>query len=286
MPELPDLLYIRKQLEARLPGHRITSVEIRKPIILRVLVDGDVHALCVGRTFGAVEIHGPFLRFALGSDLTMVVNLMLAGRVQMQLAGEKPVGHQCISFTLEDGARLNLCDEKEMAKVYLLHPEQIASVPRYIEQGIDILSAAFSVEAFRALVAQHRRKQVRVMINDQTALSAIGNAYADEILFDAGIHPKTLVARLSADQIDGLHLSIRRVMEEAARAVEAAGEPIHVKVREHVKVRNRHGEACPRCGETIRREGVRGYDVFFCPRCQPASRKSFIDWNSLPKSGK
>ena len=60
--------------------------------------------------------------------------------------------------------------------------------------------------------------------------------------------------------------------------VEKAAQPIQVKVRDHMKVRNRKGEPCARCGTTIRREGVRGYDVFFCPVCQPATRKVFIDW--------
>jgi len=92
------------------------------------------------------------------------------------------------------------------------------------------------------------------------------------------IHPKTFVTRLGAEDIERLHEAIRGVMKWGAVCVNAAQQPIHVKVRDHMKVRNRRGEPCPRCGTTIRREGVRGHDVFFCPACQPASRKVFIDW--------
>jgi len=90
--------------------------------------------------------------------------------------------------------------------------------------------------------------------------------------------PKTFVSKLTEEEISVLFDSIGSVMDWGIREVEKAAQPIHVKVRDHMKVRNRRGEACPRCGTTIRREGVRGYDVFFCPACQPASRKLFIDW--------
>ena len=73
---------------------------------------------------------------------------------------------------------------------------------------------------------------------------------------------------------------IRWGIEEVARAQ----QPIHVKVRDHMKVRNRKGSPCVRCGTTIRREGVRGYDVFFCPTCQASTRRSFIEWRTSPGS--
>ncbi len=279
MPELPDLLYIRKYLERNLAGVRITGVDIAQPIVLRTAVRGDPAGLLTGRTIVAVSLRGPFIRLSLDPPLDLVVNLMLAGRLQHQRPGERPVGHRCVSFLLGDGSRLNIADEKKMAKVYCVDAGNYGVIPKFDRQGVDILSDAFTLPAFRSLVSLHGRKQVRVFINDQTILSAIGNAYADEILFEARIHPKTFVGKLGADQVDALYAAIRSVMRWAIEEVERAGEPIEQKVRAHLRVRNRHGEACPRCGTTIRREGVRGHDVFFCPRCQPASRRLFIDWN-------
>ena len=107
---------------------------------------------------------------------------------------------------------------------------------------------------------------------DQAALSAIGNAYADEILFAARIHPKTSCSSLSAEQRRALYESIRSVMAWGIAEVEKAAQPIEVKVRDHVKVRNRKDEPCPVCGTKIRRVGVLGYDSFFCPQCQAASQ--------------
>jgi hypothetical protein len=80
---------------------------------------------------------------------------------------------------------------------------------------------------------------------------------------------------------DSTGMDRRKRLPPAARE---AAEPIHVKVRGQLRVRNRRGEPCPRCGSTIRREGVRGHDVFFCPRCQPATRRHFFDRGSAPGS--
>ncbi len=151
------------------------------------------------------------------------------------------------------------------------HPREGSrkGIPGWREQGVDILSPAFTREAFERLI-ESRRDQVRVFVMDQSAMSAVGNAYADEILFAAGIHPKTPCNRLAEDRRGRLYEAIRGVIAWGVDEVERAGRPLEDKVRDHVKVRNRLGEPCPVCGTTIRRVGVLGYDSFFCPRCQPA----------------
>ncbi len=113
---------------------------------------------------------------------------------------------------------------------------------------------------------------------DQRSLSAIGNAYSDEILFAAGIHPKTLCSQLAGSDIERLYNSIKEVIAWGITEVAKAAEPVEVKVRSHLKVRNRKGRACIICGTTIRRVGVLGYDAFFCPRCQPHYWEHFINW--------
>ncbi|HET6272513.1 MAG TPA: DNA-formamidopyrimidine glycosylase family protein [Bacteroidota bacterium] len=278
MPELPDLVYIRKHLAQEIVHSAIAQVTIREPIVLRVAIDMPFEATLIGSEITAVDVHGPFLRFGLSRSVELILNLMLAGKLQLQGGDEKPFGHLCVALHLSSGQRLNLCDDQKMAKVYVVRSDDYRQIPRYREQGVDILSPEFTPDRFRNLAKQNSRKQVRVFINDQSILSAIGNAYADEILFEAGIHPKTFVNKLSAEELQRLYEAIINVIKWGIEKVEAAHQPIHVKVRDHMRVRNRRGEPCPRCGTTIRREGVRGHDVFFCPSCQPASRKMFIDW--------
>ena len=278
MPELPDLLHMQKYLATHVCGKTVTAVRIKQPIVLRILIDRHIEKLLLGNSITEVTLRGPFIRFALSDGLDLVMNLMLAGKIQHQHVGEKPEGYLCFSLSLADGSILNFCDEQLMVKAYLVPNGSYAIIPQYEHQGMDILSEEFTLERFSALATKHSRKQVRTFINDHTILSAIGNAYADEILFDAKIHPKTFVTRLSPAEIETLYSSILSVIAWGTREVEKAQQPIHVKVRDHLKVRNRRGQPCPRCATTIRREGVRGYDVFFCPNCQPASRKLFIQW--------
>lgn len=270
MPELPDLVYIRKYLAREVMDRAITSVTVKQPVVLRVAVEGTVESVLNGKGFESVEIRWPFIRFGLSGSTDLIVNLMLMGKIQHQRTGEKPEGYLCIALRLDNSTQLNICDEQKMAKVYVVPATAHDIIPKYNQQGIDILSGSFTLEVFRSLAGTHSRKQVRVFINDHTIMSSIGNAYADEILFDAGVHPKTFVARLADADIEKLHSSIQSVMRWGIEEVEATHQPIHVKVRDHMKVRYRKDEPCPRCGTTIRREGVRGHDVFFCPACLPA----------------
>jgi formamidopyrimidine-DNA glycosylase len=141
--------------------------------------------------------------------------------------------------------------------------------------GLDVLSPQFTAERFVSLL-KRRRDQVRVFLLDKTALDSLGNAYADEVLYEAGIHPKTWCRSLSHEEALRLHKAIGDVMREAAAEVARRGEPIEVKVRDFLKVRLK--EECPRCGSKIRKAGVRGMDAYFCPRCQPATRAGLVDW--------
>jgi len=265
MPELPDLLYIQKYLHRTIVGRTVTSVIVKRPVVVRNALDKPLEDSLRGKRVEATRIAAPFVALALEREIDLVLNLMLAGKIQHQRPREKAEGYCCLSLLLDDDTRLNICDEQQMAKVYLVHRGAYSSIPKYRQLGIDILSAEFTSLRFRDLARQHSRKQVRVMINDHTVLASIGNAYADEILFDAGIHPKTFVGKLTAEELARLHDSIVLVMRWGISEVEKAAQPIQVKVRDHMKVRNRKGE--------------RGYDVFFCPKCQPATRKVFIDWN-------
>lgn len=278
MPELPDLVNIEKQLNASLPGKKIAQIKVKEAIVLRILIDELFEVALKNKQFNRVYRHGPFLGFQFDEDLELVLHPMLAGRLQLLSETEKPGRGLCFSFYFEDGTVLHYLDDKRMGKVYLIKQGDYQQIPKYLHQGVNILSRDFTLEKFRELI-QNRRQQVRVFLMDQSALSAIGNAYADEILFDAQIHPKTFCSQLNAEEIERVYESIRSVIRWGVKEVDKAQQPIEVRVRDHLCVRNRKHQPCPRCGTTIRTSGVLGHDAFFCPRCQPAKRKQFIEWS-------
>lgn len=283
MPELPDLVYLQKKLSPLLQKQRVIAVEVNEPIVVRMLLPGDFVGALAGRTFLEVRRHGPFLVFALDENRELVIHPMLAGRFKMTEADAKAGASTCASLQLVNGTAFHYLDAKKMGKVYLVAAGDYQSIPRFLNQGIDLLSDQFTLDHFRARM-QKSRKQVRVLIMDQTVVSAIGNAYADEILFCAGIHPKTFCYQLDVAAIDKLHHCIIEVMRRGIAEVENAAPALEDKYREHMRVRNRKDQPCPKCGTKIRRAGVLGYDTFFCPTCQPPSRQQFIDWRKIPKT--
>jgi len=258
------------------------EVEVKEPIVVRMLVSGSFGQVLAGEEFGEIHRHGPFLSFTLRSK-ELVIHPMLTGRLHLA-QGDLSSGttitpaHLCFSLHLDGGNVLHYSDQKKMGKVYVTRQHYYAQIPGYLDQGVDITSDEFTPGLFKGLIAQSRT-QVRVFLMDQANLSALGNAYSDEILLEAGIHPKTLCNQLGAEEVEKLYSSVRSVVSWGIEEVEKAAKPIEVKVRDHMRIRNRKGEPCPRCGTTIRRAQVYGYDTFYCPRCQPAKRKQLITWN-------
>lgn len=278
MPELPDLVYIEKKLAAILPGQRVKAIDVKEPIILRVLLADSLEEILRNAMIDEIYRHGPFLAFKIEPGLEMIVHPMLAGRFKITEGNAKPGRGLCFSLRFQSGKNLHYLDTKKMGKAYFIERGKYEQIPRFTQQGVDITSGTFTFSLFQKLISG-QRKQVRVFLMDQTKLSAIGNAYADEILFEAGLHPKTLCTQLSEPAIEQLYQSIKKTIAWGIYEVEQAAQPIEVKVRDHVRVRNRKDQPCPKCGTTIRRAGVLGYDAFFCPTCQPPQRKQFIDWN-------
>ncbi len=281
MPELPDLLYIRSRLGPELVGRRLEGERVREPVVLRCLVRGNL-SLLLGRTLRDVVRKAHFLIFRF-DGLDLAINPMLAGRFRLASVGEKDEASLCFALGFGERAdaappgpvELRYLDDKKMGKAYLTGEGDFASIPGLEAGGLDILSPRFTRERFVSLL-KRRRDQVRLFLLDKKALDSIGNAYADEILFEAGVHPKTWCRSLGQDDAVRLHGAIVKVMTEAMAEVARRGEAIDVKVRDFLKVRRK--DTCPRCGSKLRRAGVRGMDAYFCPRCQPETRPGLVQW--------
>jgi formamidopyrimidine-DNA glycosylase len=246
----------------------------------------------VGRRLEDVRRRGHFMRFGLDGGLVIVVNAMLAGRYKLFGAGgegapkpgkKDPVALG-LALVLDDGTELQYVDEKRMGKVYVAADADEATIPVYGKLGLDLLSPAYTREAFGKAIGK-RRDQVRMFLMDKGALASLGNAYADEILFAARLHPKTFCNKLAAAEIDALFQAIPRVLEGAIAEIRRRAEPIDVKVRDFLAVRGRDGKPCRVCGTTIRAVRVGDGDACFCPSCQPTGRKLFVDFSRLPPRG-
>jgi formamidopyrimidine-DNA glycosylase len=281
VPELPDLVHIESVLTRTAVGLRIDDVRVGDPIVLRIMVGDPFPAVLRGRRLDEVKRVGQFLRFALDGDVVLVVNAMLTGRYTWVSEARRANKNLILALRFEGGRELHYSDETRMGKIYVARTEQQDTVPGFRDLGVDLLSPEFTRERFRQLHSR-RRDQVRQFLLDKTALAAIGNAYADEILFAAHLHPKTMCNRLGSDEVDRLFAAIGQTLSWAIGEIQHRDEPIDVKVRDFLKVRGRAGQPCPACKTVIRRVRVGRDDACFCPQCQPTDRKLFVDFRKLP----
>jgi formamidopyrimidine-DNA glycosylase len=288
MPELPDLVHVEEVLRKAIAGKTITGARTGDPTVLRLMVPQPFPALLVGRRVETVERRGHFMRFGISGGLVIVVNAMLVGRYKLvptgpgaPQEGKKDPRALGLALVFETGPELQYLDDKRMGKVYVARAEDEATIPIYGKMGLDLLSPAFTRAAFGQAFAR-RRDQVRAFLMDKQALASIGNAYADEILFAAHLHPKTFCRKIDPAGVDALYESIGRVLGEAIAEIRTRDQPTEIKVRDFLKVRGRDGKPCLVCGTTIRAVRVGAGDACFCPTCQPETRKLFINWSAGP----
>lgn len=280
MPELPDLVHVQSVLSRAACGQTVVGARVGDPVVLRIMVAARFPALLVGQTIKTITRKGQFLDFAL-DDVHLVVNAMLSGRYWLVNPDQPAPRELILSLSLSGGKELRYSDETRMGKIYVAAPDQLSHLPGFSTLGVDLLSDDFTLPRFRNLVSR-RRDQVRQFLLDKTAMAAIGNAYADEILFASHLHPKTFCHKLDPGEVDELYAAIRSVMDHAIREIQSRDQPVEVKLRDFLKVRGRAGQPCPTCATTIRRVRVGRDDACFCPKCQPTERKLFVDFRRVP----
>jgi formamidopyrimidine-DNA glycosylase len=285
MSERCELEYAIHALERGLKGLTVQGIRVEQPAVLRIPQDGRMEEYLLGRAFSSVARHGSWYAFAFAGaePLEMLVAPMLTGRFGLDPSDRAAPGDLALVFKLSDGRELRYRDDNQQSKVYVLPAGARARVPNLGQPGLDVLDPKiFSRVAFREL-ARRRRDPVKIFLMDQSAVDFFGHVYADEVLFDAGIHPTTRVGELKEDRVDKLHDAAVSVLLWAREEHARRKPPLDEKMRDFLRVRNRFGQPCQRCSSKIRIASVRGYDSFFCPTCQPLgsppspTRPTYID---------
>ena len=264
MPEWPELRVMQERIGAALVGKKVVAVRVGDPVVIRALK--PVEELLVGRTLRSVEHHGKFLIFTFDS-VVMTVNPMLAGIFLLQPVGAKATKDTRLRLEFEGGTELRHRDDVRMGKVYVG-----IDAPGLADIGPDAGTLDWSEATFSER-AKAKRSEVRTLLQDQTFVSGIGNAYADEILWDAKLHPKRRVGSLTKDEMHRFYSSLRSVVATGLAEVETVmPAQLGEKPRAHMQVRGRAGKPCPRCGTTLMRRRKGLDDVDLCPTCQPAPK--------------
>jgi formamidopyrimidine-DNA glycosylase len=282
MPEIPDLEGYVSYFNKRLPGLTVAGVDA--PIAWMVRAGREeFEQRMTGHVLLPVRRHGKLLIFPFqpreakeGSAKEeldhLVVHAMLAGRYQYVPPETKRPRMTAWVLKLDNDMELRYFDERRMGRAYLVRDDEFAEkVPRWTEMGPDVMSPELTGEDFvRRLSA--RRGMIKSIITDERTVAGIGNAYADEVLWEARLHPFRKRADIAPERLAELYRSIRAVMEWAAPIVatlmEEKGLPVKM-YRDHLRVHARGPDAkCPRDGHRITSITTGGRETNFCRACQ------------------
>lgn len=262
MPELPEVETVTRSI-APLVGRRIVSAEFT---CLRILRGGDpdhMSGALAGKKITGVKRYGKFIVVTLGDGGYLTIHLGMTGRL---LLGGPAGKHTHAIFTLDKGVLL-YDDSRQFGCIELSteFPKRVARLgPEPLEIGVEEFAAGL----------KRRKTSIKTLLLNQAFVRGIGNIYADEALFRAGIHPRASAARLRADRARKLHGAIVEVLSQA---IEAGGSSISDYVDaegrkgffqfQH-RVYQRTGEPCVQCGAAVKRLVIAQRSSHFCPRCQ------------------
>jgi formamidopyrimidine-DNA glycosylase len=270
MPELPEVETVVRGLSPALPGRRIVSATVHWPRTIAVLSAEEFGRRIVGRQVLAVGRRGKYIVIDLDEGY-LLVHLKMSGRLRIASADEPLDKHTHTYFDLDDGQQLRFRDVRKFGRVYLVDdPEQVTA-----NLGPEPLADAFTLDDFRRLLSR-RRGRLKSLLLNQAFVAGLGNIYADESLFAAGLHPLRTADTLSPEEQARLYQAIRMVL---GQAIEGHGTTLddggYVDARgragsyqEEIAVYGRRGKPCFTCHAFIERIVVGGRSTHFCPRCQ------------------
>jgi formamidopyrimidine-DNA glycosylase len=271
MPELPEVETVAADLRPLLVGRRFDAGRILWP---RTLAEPDPVALTErlhGRQVIDVSRRGKYLLIALDSGATLIFHLRMTGRLAVVSDGDPALtdSHLRARFDLDDNEHLVFVDARKFGRIWL-----VDDIERIVGRlGPEPLDWTFTPETLSERL-RSRRPAIKALLLDQTVVAGIGNIYADEALYRAGIHPLRSAASLSAAEAVRLHGALRQVLREAignrGTLLRDYRPPYGPEAthQEHLQVYQRTGRPCPRCGAAIQRIRVGQRSTHFCPQCQ------------------
>jgi formamidopyrimidine-DNA glycosylase len=275
VPELPEVETIRRQLAPHLEGRTLLDVEIldwrwTRPQDPAIVADG-----LRGQAVRRVGRAGKYLVWELSDERFLLVHLRMTGALLFDPDGDS--AHTRVRMRFDGGHRLIYVDPRRFGTGHLLLGEAARDAYLAERLGVEPMTPEFTTEHLRA-IARGRTAPVKAFVLDQRRIAGVGNIYADEALFRAGIHPLRPAGALTRPQLDALRDAIEQAL---AAGIEAKGATIddfrHVdgargSFQDRFLVHLREGEPCVNCATPIRKLVVGGRGTYVCEHCQPRPR--------------
>ena len=272
MPELPEVETICAGLRPLVRGRRIAEVAVLERRLRRPVARGFSDQLR-GKTILDVERRGKYILILLEGDIVWIFHLGMSGKL-ICVAAERPrEKHDHIVVRLDDGHELRYHDPRRFGLSLLVPRSELEALPQIKVLGLDPFHQRFN-GIYLYSVARSSRRRIRDLLIDQGVVVGVGNIYANEILFRAGIRPTTRAWKLGRVRVERIAQMVPKVLREAIRWCGTSfsdyrdAEDRFGEFQNHLRVYDREGEQCRVCGSRIKRVAIGNRSAFYCPRCQ------------------
>ncbi len=302
MPELPEVETLRRGLEREVSGRRILGAVVANAKVLKEQTEAAFRQRIIGKRIEQIDRRGKYLLFSLGdvnrsaidgktesnsgdsyresdvfptvSPFSLCIHLKMRGQLLLQSAEVLPAPYHCVSLLLDNGLALRFHDMWTWGEIRVLTPTEVNKTTGLGQMGKEPLSTAWdAADLFQKL--KGRSTPVKTLLLDQRVVAGVGNIYADESLFRAGIHPERHGRSLTLPETERLVNEVRAVLTEAVTGggttsedyVDLAGQPGRYTPR----VYDRSGKPCVVCGTSLSRIRLGGRGTVYCSRCQANS---------------
>lgn len=282
MPELPEVETIRLGLQDKIVGLKITDIEVRVAKIFQ----GNTKEV-IGTKIKKISRRAKILIFNLDNNRSLVIHLKLTGQLVYHKDGSQATfGHPIpfagttlpaktthVIFTFSDGSKLFYNDVRKFGWIKIVESSKLKDESFFKGFGLEPLTSEFTENKFKEII-RRKKTPIKLVLMDQKQIAGVGNIYANEALFLAGIHPQKRANALTEEQVEKLYKSLLLVLREGIK-YGGSSENAYVdalgglgKMQEHFRVYSKNGEKCPKCKNTIKRIALAGRGTFFCPACQ------------------
>ena len=271
MPELPEVETIKEDLRELVVGSEIERAEVLAPSLVEQPLTEEFASRLEGVRITAARRRAKHLIVELDTGDSLVFQLKIGGQLLLVPPVEEPETALMLVLDLDGDRRLFLRDETGFTRARLLDADELEE--RLSSLGPEPLEEEFDAGHLQRTIGS-RRAQIKPLLLDQKVVSGIGNIYADEILYDARLHPRRKANTLSEDEWETLHAAVR---SNLAAGIEHRGTTVRLykdvldrpgEHQNYLRVFEKHGQPCPGCEGEVVREKVSGRPSHFCPACQ------------------
>ena len=268
MPELPEVETVRHAMQRHLVGRQIVQVSTSDKRLREPLPHRRFKTLA-GDRFTAARRRAKFLLLDLESGYTLLVHLGMSGNLLLRPGGEK---HDHVIFTMSEGPPLVFSDPRRFGLVLLLKPTELETCPYLNRLGVEPLDAAFDA-AYLQTHCRASKRPIKNLIMDGRIVVGVGNIYASEALFEAGIRPTKPGCRISRTRLSQLVEQIKDTLQSSIRQggttiSDYRGSGAGGRFQQHLAVYGRADENCLVCEAPIKSVVLAGRSTFYCARCQ------------------